>query len=32
MNGLLAGLRILDLTSNFMGPYASLLLAGRGLL
>jgi formyl-CoA transferase len=30
MNGPLAGLRILDLTSNFMGPYASLLLADMG--
>ncbi|AEB83896.1 CaiB/BaiF CoA transferase family protein [Alicycliphilus denitrificans] len=30
MNGPLEGLRILDLTSNFMGPYASLLLADMG--
>ncbi|MGH8784359.1 MAG: CaiB/BaiF CoA transferase family protein [Cupriavidus necator] len=30
MTGPLAGLRILDLTSNFMGPYASLLLADMG--
>lgn len=30
MTGPLAKLRILDLTSNFMGPYASLLLADMG--
>lgn len=30
MAGPLAGVRILDLTSNFMGPYASLLLADMG--
>lgn len=30
MNGPLTGLRILDLTSNFMGPYASLLMADMG--
>lgn len=30
MSGPLANLRILDLTSNFMGPYASLLLADMG--
>lgn len=30
MTGPLAGIRIVDLTSNFMGPYASLLLADMG--
>jgi crotonobetainyl-CoA:carnitine CoA-transferase CaiB-like acyl-CoA transferase len=30
MAGPLEGVRILDLTSNFMGPYASLLLADMG--
>ncbi|QSE80519.1 CaiB/BaiF CoA transferase family protein [Rhodococcus koreensis] len=30
MTGPLEGVRILDLTSNFMGPYASLLLADMG--
>ncbi|MET7511826.1 CoA transferase [Streptomyces albidoflavus] len=30
MPGPLDGVRILDLTSNFMGPYASLLLADMG--
>ncbi|AOR73250.1 acetyl-CoA acetyltransferase [Burkholderia stabilis] len=30
MAGPLDGVRILDLTSNFMGPYASLLLADMG--
>ncbi|MFD5121947.1 CaiB/BaiF CoA transferase family protein [Streptomyces sp. NPDC058385] len=30
MTGPLDGVRILDLTSNFMGPYASLLLADMG--
>lgn len=30
MAGPLAGVRILDLSSNFMGPYASLLLADMG--
>ncbi|WP_199087399.1 CoA transferase [Bosea sp. ASV33] len=30
MAGPLAGLKIIDLTSNFMGPYASLLLADMG--
>ena len=30
MPGPLAGVRILDLTSNFMGPFASLLLADGG--
>lgn len=30
MPGPLQGVRILDLTSNFMGPYASLLLADMG--
>jgi formyl-CoA transferase len=30
MTGPLAGTRIVDLTSNFMGPYASLLLADMG--
>ncbi|WP_194903604.1 CaiB/BaiF CoA transferase family protein [Catenulispora rubra] len=30
MTGPLNGVRILDLTSNFMGPYASLLLADMG--
>jgi crotonobetainyl-CoA:carnitine CoA-transferase CaiB-like acyl-CoA transferase len=30
MSGPLSDLRILDLTSNFMGPYASLLLADMG--
>ncbi len=30
MAGPLNGVRILDLTSNFMGPYASLLLADMG--
>lgn len=30
MAGPLSGVRILDLTSNFMGPYASLLLADMG--
>ncbi|HBN8522203.1 CaiB/BaiF CoA transferase family protein [Pseudomonas aeruginosa] len=29
-SGPLGGVRILDLTSNFMGPYASLLLADMG--
>ncbi|HBN8522175.1 CaiB/BaiF CoA transferase family protein [Pseudomonas aeruginosa] len=30
MAGPLAGVRVLDLTSNFMGPYASLLMADMG--
>lgn len=30
MAGPLAGLKVIDLTSNFMGPYASLLLADMG--
>ena len=30
MTGPLEGVRILDMTSNFMGPYASLLLADMG--
>jgi len=30
MAGPLEGARILDLTSNFLGPYASLLLADMG--
>jgi formyl-CoA transferase len=30
MAGPLTGVRILDMTSNFMGPYASLLLADMG--
>lgn len=30
MTGPLSGVKIIDLTSNFMGPYASLLLADMG--